>query len=48
MSLTVNYTVELCRRIDREVPNGVKWVEEFLHPDDYEGYSEVCFLISIS
>lgn len=41
MSLTVNYTVELCRRIDREVPNGVKWVEEFLPPDDYEGYSEV-------
>jgi L-rhamnonate dehydratase len=41
MSLTTNYTVELCRRIDREVPNGVKWVEEFLPPDDYEGYAEV-------
>jgi len=41
MSLTVNYTVELCRRIDLEVPNGVKWVEESLLPDDYEGYSEL-------
>jgi len=41
MSLTVNYTVELCRKIDREVPNGVKWVEEFLPPDDYDGYAEV-------
>jgi len=41
MALTVNYTVELCRRIEKEVPNGVKWVEEFLPPDDYEGYAEV-------
>jgi L-rhamnonate dehydratase len=41
MSCTVNYTVELCRRIDREVENGVKWVEESLLPDDYEGYSEL-------
>jgi len=37
MSLTVPYTIELARRIDREVPNGVKWIEEFLMPDDYEG-----------
>ena len=37
MSLTVPYTIELCRRIEKEVPGGVKWVEEFLPPDDYEG-----------
>lgn len=37
MSLTVNYSVELCRKIDREVPSGVKWFEEALPPDDYEG-----------
>ena len=41
MALTVPYTIELARRIDREVPNGVKWIEEHLPPDDYEGYSEV-------
>jgi L-rhamnonate dehydratase len=41
MALTVPYTIELARRIDREVPGGVKWIEEFLPPDDYEGYSEV-------
>ena len=41
MSLTVPYTIELVRRIDREVPGGVKWVEEFLPPDDYDGYAQV-------
>ena len=41
MALTVPYTIELARRIDREVPNGVKWLEECLPPDDYEGYAEV-------
>jgi len=41
MSLTVPYTIELARRINNEVPNGIKWIEEFLSPDDYEGYSEV-------
>ncbi len=41
MSLTVPYTIELARRIDKEVPGGVKWIEEHLPPDDYEGYAEV-------
>jgi len=41
MALTVPYTIELARRIDREVPGGVKWLEEFLPPDQYEGYAEV-------
>jgi L-rhamnonate dehydratase len=41
MALTVPYTIELAKRIDREVPNGVKWIEEHLPPDDYEGYAEV-------
>ena len=41
MSLTVPYTIELARRIDREVPGGVKWIEEHLPPDDYDGYAEV-------
>jgi aerobic-type carbon monoxide dehydrogenase small subunit (CoxS/CutS family) len=29
------------RRIDREVPGGVKWIEEFLPPDDYDGHKAV-------
>lgn len=41
MSLTVPYVIELARRIEKEVPGGVKWLEEFLPPDDYEGYAEV-------
>ena len=41
MALTVPYTIELARRIDREVPGGVKWIEEHLPPDDYDGYAEV-------
>ena len=41
MSLTVPYTVELARRVAAEVPGGVKWIEEHLHPDDYDGYAEV-------
>ncbi len=41
MSLTVPYTIELARRIDREVPGGVKWIEEFLPPDEYDGYAAV-------
>jgi len=41
MALTVPYALELSRRIDREVEGGVKWIEEHLPPDDYEGYAEV-------
>ena len=41
MSLTVPYTIELARRIDREVPGGVKWIEEYLPPDEYDGYALV-------
>ena len=41
MALTVPYTIELARRIDREVPGGVKWIEEFLPPDDYDGHAQV-------
>lgn len=41
MSLTPAYTIELCRKIEKEVPGGVKWVEEFLMPHDYAGYSKV-------
>jgi len=41
MSLTVPYTIELARRIDREVPGGVKWIEEYLPPDEYDGYAAV-------
>ena len=37
MSLTVPYAVELARRCENEVPGGVKWIEECLPPDDYEG-----------
>jgi len=38
MSLTVPYTVELMKRAE---PYNVKWFEEMLPPDDYEGYAEV-------
>jgi len=41
MALTVPYTIELARRIDREVPGGVKWLEEYLPPDQYDGYAQV-------
>lgn len=37
-SLTVPYTIELARRVE---PFNVKWIEEFLPPDDYDGYSQV-------
>lgn len=38
MSLTVPYTVKFVRAIEKY---NVKWVEEFLPPDDYSGYAEV-------
>eukprot|EP01114_Cavostelium_apophysatum_P014321 TRINITY_DN3682_c0_g1_i1.p1 TRINITY_DN3682_c0_g1~~TRINITY_DN3682_c0_g1_i1.p1 ORF type:complete len:428 (-),score=87.41 TRINITY_DN3682_c0_g1_i1:17-1300(-) len=38
MSLTVQYTIELARILE---PLNVRWIEEFLPPDDYDGYSQV-------
>lgn len=38
MALTVPYTIRLAKLIE---PYNVKWIEEFLIPDDYEGYAEV-------
>ena len=38
MSLTVPYTIELARRCE---PYNVKWIEEFLPPDEYDGYAAV-------
>jgi L-rhamnonate dehydratase len=41
MALTVPYAIELVRRIEREVPGGVKWIEECLMPDDLDGHVQV-------
>ena len=38
MSLTLPYAIELARRCE---PYNVKWIEETLPPDDYEGYSDL-------
>ena len=38
MSLTLPYAIELARKCE---PYEVKWIEEALPPDDYEGYSEL-------
>jgi L-rhamnonate dehydratase len=38
MSLTVPYTIELARRIE---PYHIRWIEDFLLPDDYEGFLQV-------
>jgi len=38
MSLTVPYAIRLIKAVE---PYNVYWVEEFLPPDDYEGYAEV-------
>jgi len=38
MSLTVPYAIELARRCEEY---NVKWIEETLPPDDYEGYSKI-------
>ena len=38
MALTVPYTIKLAKALKEY---NIKWIEEFLPPDDYEGYSEV-------
>ena len=38
MALTVPYACRLARELE---PLGLKWMEEFLPPDDYQGYSDV-------
>jgi len=38
MALTLPYAIELARKCE---PYNVKWIEETLPPDDYEGYSEL-------
>ncbi len=38
MALTVPYAIRLAKALE---PLGLKWMEEFLPPDDYEGYAEV-------
>jgi len=38
MSLSVPYTIKLARALE---PYNPKWIEEFLQPDDYNGYAEV-------
>ena len=38
MALSVPYAIRLGHAL---APYGLKWLEEFLQPDDYEGYAEV-------
>ena len=38
MALTKPYAIKLGRALE---PYGLKWLEEFLPPDDYEGYKDV-------
>ena len=38
MSLTVPYAIELARRCE---PYNIKWIEETLPPDEYEGYARI-------
>nr|KAG5713745.1 hypothetical protein BaRGS_024372 [Batillaria attramentaria] len=38
MALTPRYAARLARRLE---PLGLKWMEEFLPPDDYTGYQQV-------
>ncbi|XP_041354402.1 L-rhamnonate dehydratase-like [Gigantopelta aegis] len=38
MALSVPYTVKLARELE---PLGLKWIEEYLPPDNYNGYKEV-------
>lgn len=38
MALTVPYTIKLAKALE---PFNIKWIEEFLPPDDYDGYDDV-------
>ena len=38
MALTVPYVIELAHRIE---PYHIRWIEDFLPPDDYEGFLRV-------
>ena len=38
MSLSVPYTVELAHKL---APLGLKWLEEYIMPDDYAGHTAV-------
>ena len=38
MALSATYAARLARRLE---PLGLKWMEEFLPPDDYTGYKQV-------
>ena len=38
MALTVPYAIRLAKELE---PFGLKWMEEFLPPDDYDGYKDV-------
>ena len=38
MALSVPYAIKLARALE---PLGLKWIEEFLPPDEYDGYDEV-------
>lgn len=38
MALTVPYAIKLAKALE---PYGLKWIEEFLPPDEYDGYDEV-------
>ena len=38
MAMNVPYTIKLAKAL---APLGLKWIEEFLPPDDYDGYKEV-------
>ena len=38
MALTVPYAIRLAKELE---PYNLKWIEEALHPDDYDGYAQV-------
>jgi L-rhamnonate dehydratase len=45
MALTVPYAIKLAKALQ---PYGLKWIEECLHPDDYDGYEQVGLLDSMA